>query len=696
MEPDFSGWVTRYGVKCTDGRTIRAPAFLENDGVQVPLVWQHNHSDPGNILGHLKLSHRDEGVRADGYFNDTEAGKSAKALVVHKDIVNLSIYANQLIQKGMDVLHGMIREGSLVIAGANPGAFIDFVNMVHGDGSTEVLEDEAVIYSNEKIEVVAHSAAPVKEESPTQTESLPKPVSPPAKPPLADLAHAISGAVSDNPNPPANPEDDSSVEDVIASLNPTQSRVVYALIGAALEQGGTAEQSDSEGQSASAITQDDNNQQEGAEVVHHNVFDQTADDKKRPGSNLSHAEAQEIFTSAQKLGSLKLAVEQYALSHGVDDISTLFPYDQPVTTTPDWIARRTEWVAGVLNGVRKSPFSRIRSWAADITMDDARARGYVTGALKKEEFYGVTRRVTTPTTFYKKQKLDRDDFLDITEFDVVAWMQSEMRVMLDEELARAILLGDGRDVSDPDKIPEDHIRPIVGDHELFVETLYVDLADANSSAAEIIDAVTDGMRYYRGTGQPVFYTTLAYITKMLLLKDTLGRRLYSTRAELADAMGVSALVPCEVMEAYSGYIGVIVNLVDYTVGSDRGGQVTMFDDFDIDYNKYTYLMEGRCSGALTKYKSALVVMEFSGAGGMLPDPTKPTFVRSTGVVTVPTVADVTYHTVDADGVESAALTPGAQAAISAGVTVHYRAKAAATHSFSSTAVCNWNFQRPHS
>jgi hypothetical protein len=665
MEPDFSGYVTKYGVKCTDGRTILAHAFKGNDSQHVPLVWQHQHNDHNNVLGHLVLTHREDGVWADGFFNDTDQGANARKLVIHKDIRALSIYANQLVQQGAHVTHGNIREGSLVLAGANPGAYIENVYVRHSDGSETEIDGEAIIYTDEELAHASTTVPPPKKVTPSLPPKGPMP--------------SAGGADDDNDadDLPAN----ATVQQVVDSFTPEQQNVVYALIGQALDHSNTSP--------------DD---QKGDTQVSRNVFDQTGE-QKPAGATLSHADAKGIFAAAHKCGSLKDAVDEYALAHGIDDISTLFPYDQAVTDTPDWISRRMEWVAGVLTGTRKTPFSRIRSWTADLTMDEARAKGYIKANMKKEEYFSVAKRITTPQTIYKKQKLDRDDILDITDFDVVQWLQTEMRVMLDEELARAVLVGDGRQIDDADKINPVNVRPILGDDELYVSTLNVDLSDAvggpggASSADEIVDAVVTGMRFYRGSGNPVMYTTLPYLSKMLLAKDTLGRRLYPTKVELAAALGVSGIVACEALEASVNLIGIIVNLSDYTVGADKGGAVSMFDFFDIDYNQFKYLMETRVSGAMTKYKGALVVKEFKGAGGMLANPTVPTFNTTTGVVTIPTMANVTYVTVATDNTESAALTAGAQTAIASGASVHIRAKAAATYSFADTENQDWTFTR---
>lgn len=671
---DFSGYVTRYGVKCSDGRTIVAHAFKAQDGTQIPLVWQHQHNDPENILGHLVLQHRDDGVYAQGFFNDTQWGQQAKALVKHKDINALSIYANQLVQTGPNVTHGSIKEGSLVLAGANPGAFIDNINVMHGD-TLAVVAEEAIIFTGDTELELEHAA-------PSTTVDPPKKVikgKGPMPSPKADSSTSDDDSDDSDDSDDTADDDDTTVEDVINSMTDAQKNAMYALVGAALQQSDTTTDPD----------------KKGDVPVTRNVFDQSDDTKgKKPGSTLSHADAQGIFAAAHKCGSLKEAVEEYALQHGIDDISVLFPYDQAVTATPDWISRRMEWVAAVLAGTRKTPFSRIRSWTADLTLDEARAKGYVKANMKKEQYFQVARRITTPQTIYKKQRLDRDDILDITDFDVVTWLQTEMRVMLDEELARAILVGDGREIDDADKVSPNNVRPILGDDELYVTNLNVDLSDSDSTADEIVDAVVNGMRYYRGSGNPVMYTTLPYMSKMLLAKDTLGRRLYATKVELAAALGVTDIIPCEVLEQTQNLIGIIVNLVDYTIGTDKGGEVNMFDFFDIDYNQFKYLMETRVSGAMTKYKGALTVTEFTGAGGMLADPTAPTFVSSTGVVTIPTTSHVSYVIVDdTDGSEGSALSAGAQTAIDPAASVHIRALAASTYSFADDANEDWTFTR---
>jgi hypothetical protein len=560
-------------------------AFKHQDKETVPLVWQHNHNEPSNVLGYATLEHREDGIYAYGFFNDTDAAKNARTLVEHGDIKSLSIYANQLTEKAKQVLHGFIRELSLVLSGANPGALIDNITLAHADGDMVTLEDEAIIYTGLELN-------------------------------HADGSTDSSGDSTDEP----------TVKDVYDSMTPEQQDVVHYMISAALESSTQtlkeAAHSDSEEEEKEKnkeekelVHSDDKNEEEGRRMTRNVFEEQSGGEKKEKEAHvLSHDAIKGIVADAQKNGSLKHAVEAYALEHGIEDIDTLFPDARNVTSTPEFDQRRVEWVSSVINGTKHSPFSRIKSIVADITVDTARALGYIKGNLKKEEFFGLTKRVTTPSTVYKKQQLDRDDIIDITDFDVVAWLKSEMRVMLDEELARAVLIGDGRDVADQDKIkdpagaPEGAgIRSIYHDHDLYAAKVEVDLADAGSSPGEVVDAIITNMGQYKGSGSPTFYTTLPFITTLLLSKDGMGRRMYRNLSELASEMGVSAIVPVEVMEAETDLIGIVVNLKDYTIGADNGGDVTFFDDFDIDYNQYKYLYETRVSGALTKIRSALVL-----------------------------------------------------------------------------------------
>ena len=602
MRADFSGYATKAGLKCSDGKTIMPDAFKHQDNVTVPLVWQHGHSDAGNVLGHAILENREDGVYAYGFFNDTAQGKNARTLVEHGDIDSLSIYANQLIEKTKQVFHGIIREVSLVLAGANPGAKIDYVAISHSDGDVEVLEDEAIIYSGITIE---HDGL---DEDETSDE---------------ELSH----------------EDGKTVKDVYDALTDEQKNVVHYMIGVALEEATSAEHSDND---ESSLTH-----QEGTEMTR-NVFEQNGVNDTTTGVTLSHDAIKEIAKNAVEFGSLKAAVEGYALSHGIEDIELLFPDAKNVTTTPEFDKRRTEWVSRVLNGTKHLPYSRIKSMSADLTQDEARAKGYIKGNLKKEEFFGLKSRKTTPTTIYKKQKLDRDDMIDITDFDVVVWLKAEMRLMLEEELARAILIGDGREIDDDDKIRDPQaasdgagIRSIANDHELYAPKVYLNLDDANSDYNEVVDAVIAARSMYKGSGNPTFYTSTEVVTKMLMIRDGLKRRMYRTVAELAAELRVADIVEVEVFENEPDLVGIMVNLADYAVGTDKGGETNFFDDFDIDYNQYKYLYEARPSGALTKIRSALVFKKTLGTN-VLATPAKPAFNKDTDTLTIPTTTGVDY------------------------------------------------------
>ena len=568
---DFSGWATRNNLKCSDGRTIRKDAFKDNNGQKVPLVWNHQHNDPLNVLGHALLENRDEGVYAYCSLNDTEAGQNAKRLVEHGDVSALSIYANQLKQHGGDVIHGSIREVSLVLAGANPGAFIDSI-ICHGEES----EEEAIIYTGEDIYLSHADNEEMKEEKPMEDTKKVE-----------------------------NKTDNKTVKDVFDTLTEEQKTVVYALIGQALESAGK--------------TDDDNDEYDDEEDnnMKHNVFDQ---DEMMQGNVLSHSDMEEILSDAKRTGSLKESFLAHAeATYGIDQIDTLFPEPKSMNTPPEFIKRDMNWVAGVINGVHHTPFSRIKSMFANITEDEARAKGYIKGKLKKEEVFTLLKRTTTPTTIYKKQKLDRDDIIDITDFDVVAWIKSEMRMMLDEEIARAILVGDGRLTSDDDHINETNIRPIWKDDDLYTIKTKITVgasATDDDKAKAVIKAAVKSRKNYKGSGNPVLYTTEDFLTNCLLLEDTQGYRLYKSEQDVATAMRVSRIVTVPVMENLTRtdseskertLVGIIVNLNDYNVGADKGGAVNMFDDFDIDYNQQKYLMETRCSGALIKPYSAIAL-----------------------------------------------------------------------------------------
>jgi HK97 family phage prohead protease len=644
MEADFSGWATKSGLKCTDGRTIMSGAFRHQDQTKVPLVWQHGHSDPENVLGHAILENREDGVYAYGFFNKSAKATHAHGLLEHGDISQMSIWANQLVERAQNVLHGMIREVSLVLAGANPGALIENVTIRHDDGDDILLDDEVIIYTGLELE----------------HEDLEH----------ADGADETGGDAAD---------DETTVSDVYESMSDEQKKVVHYMLGVALEAAKGDLQQDNLGTA-------DNQDQEGTQMTH-NVFEKG--DKKgesllsEAGPVLSHSDIAGIVADATKSGSLKAAVQAYALAHGIDDIEVLFPDAQTLGGTPEWNKRQTEWVASVLSGTRKSPFSRVKTWTADITMEEARAKGYVKGDLKKEEFFSVSKRVTTPQTVYKKQKLDRDDMIDITDFDVVAWLKGEMRLMLDEEIARAVLIGDGRDPGDEDKIREDNIRPIATDHSLYTTVVNVNMSDANSSINEVSDAIITHRSELKGSGTPTLYTTEKYIAQWMLLRDGDGKRMYRNLSEVASELRVSSIVPVEVMEEDPSVVAILVNLQDYVLGADKGGQVAMFDDFDIDYNQYKYLIETRLSGALTKFASALVVKSVA-SGDTAVVPTAPTFDGST--ITVPTVSGVVYKNAETDATVTGTV------AVAPGTAVTVAAEAAAGKYFTSTADTSWTFR----
>lgn len=570
MKYDFSGWATKNNIRCSDGRTILKDAFKHNDGQMVPLVWNHDHNDPLNVLGHALLENRDEGVYAYCTFNDTDAGRNAKALVEHGDVTALSIYANQLKQQGPNVLHGAIREVSLVLAGANPGAFIDSI-IRHGEESDE----EAIIYTGENL-VLEHSQHTIVNDKKLD-------------------------AVKDNFTPPSGDKkegnDEKTVQDVFDTLNEEQKTVVYALIGQALD----------------GANQNENNEKEGNDDMKHNVFDQ---DQKEKENVLTHADMETIISDGKRYGSLKDSFLAHAQEYGIESIDFLFPEAKNVNNQPDFIKRDDSYVQKVLRGVHHTPFSRIKSIHANITADEARAKGYIKGNLKKEEVFTLLKRSTTPTTIYKKQKMDRDDIIDITDFDVIAYIKAEMRMMLDEEIARAILVGDGRSTASDDKINEQNIRPIAKDDDLYTIKKSVDVAkDATEDAVAkaFIKTVIKSRKEYKGSGSPTLFTTEDMLTNCLLLEDNNGRIIYDSVDKLATTLRVKEIVPVEIMEGVTRIAGaktlplmaLLVNLNDYYVGADKGGAINMFDDFDIDYNQEKYLIETRISGALVKPYSAI-------------------------------------------------------------------------------------------
>lgn len=572
---DFSGWATKNDIRCSDGRTIRHNAFADNDGDVVPLVWQHGHNDTNNVLGHVRLENRAEGVYAYGHFNDTPAANNARELLKHGDVDSMSIYANNLTQSGGDVQHGNIVEVSLVLSGANPGAKIENIALAHGDGTYEAT-DEAYIMTGEHL---AHADTPEK----------------PADKP-ADKTEGTS--------------EGKTIKDIVESMNQDQKEVLYFLIAKAAE-GEMKPDTDSEPN------------KEGAPVAHSNIFEN--DGTPNEGDTLYHSTIDSAFkdavrTKANSMRDVFMSVaESNGLSHadiahaektyGISNIDLLFPDAKNLDVPPAFIDRDQSWVKPILNGTHHTPFTRIKSMQADITADEARAKGYITGSRKKEEVFKLLKRTTSPTTIYKKQKFDRDDLLDITDFDVIAWVKAEMRMKLDEELARAILIGDGRSNSDPDKINEENIRPILKEDDLYC--IKKDLG-GYADISKMIDGIIRAQDELEGTGTPTMFCAKSLVTDMLLLKDTTGHYLYPTKQALADRLGVTTIVDVPQMKGLKqgdkDVLAIIVNLSDYNVGTDRGGEVTMFDDFDIDFNQQKYLLETRVSGALTKVKSAMVVL----------------------------------------------------------------------------------------
>ena len=584
MKFDFSGWATKNDLTCSDGRTIKHNAFKENDGQRVPLVWQHGHNAVDNVLGHALLENRDEGVYAYCAFNDTPGAENAKELVKHGDVKALSIYANRLDQRGADVIHGNIVEVSMVLSGANPGALIDNVALEHSDGSWTESEDEAVIYSGLTL---SHDSGETTEDTESMDED----------------------EVYD--------EDDLTVADVLETLDDDQRLAVAALIE---EISGDVDAEDEDFDEDEEFDEDyDEDYDEDAEhgdsggdtLMHSNIFE--GDARNHMGPHLSHADEEQIFAEARQPGmTLRTAVLAHAADYGIKNPELLFPDATNLDPEPQRIMRENSWVSKVLQGAKHSPFSRVKTQWSNLTADDLRAKGYVKASRKKDVVYEVANRKTEPTTVYNKTKIDRDDVLDITTFNVVAWMQQNLRMALEEELARAVLIGDGREVSNPDKIKESNIRPIWKDDELFSHKV---LIDKDAKTADIIDVVRRSRKFYKGSGSPVLFTTNGFICDMLEIKDHNERYIYETRQAVANALNVSDVIEVEVMEnakrdvagKTQNLLGIIVNMQDYTLGADKGGETSFFEQFDIDFNQQKYLLEARCSGSLTKYKSAIVI-----------------------------------------------------------------------------------------
>lgn len=618
IKADCSGWATKANMRCSDGRTILKNAFEECNGKTVPVVWNHEHDDPNAVLGHALLENRDDGVYAYITFNDTDSGRNAKMLVQHKDVDRLSIYANKLVQRGGDVIHGIIREVSLVLAGANPGAVIDTV-LAHGDNSEvegyirsgEIIEvEEELAHSDDNLQIEKKKGESEMAESNTNTSILDELTDEQKKAVQKMIDDTVKAAIKKEDTEVQHSDDNSdnekTVEDVYKTLTDEQKQLVDILIGIALEEAGV-----------DTDDEDDAENEGGDKTMKHSVFDQETNTQDQ--EFLSHAEQLDLITEAKRSNR---SLADTVLAHGITSIDYMFPDAQKVENVPGFIKREDLWVTDVMNAVHKTPFARVKSVFADITEDDARAKGYIKGNQKKDEVFKMLKRVTTPVTVYKHQSLDRDDMVDITDFDVVAWLKSEMKTMLNEELARAILVGDGRNQSSADKINEQNIRPIWTDDDVYTVKSAVAITKATTEeekARSFIKACIKSRKNYKGSGNPVMYMSEDMLTNCLLLEDTNKRVIYDTVEKLATALRVSKIVPVPVMEDLSRVVGadthilggIYVNLVDYNVGADKGGAVNMFDDFDIDYNKQKYLIETRCSGALIKPYSA-VAIEFVG------------------------------------------------------------------------------------
>ena len=600
---DFGGWATKNNIKCSDGRTILKDAFKQNDGQKVPLVWNHQHNDPSEVLGHALLENREEGVYAYCKFNNTESGQTAKSLVANGDVDKLSIYANRLKTHMNNVMHGCIREVSLVLAGANPGAFIDTV-ISHGEDAEA--EEEGIIYTDEHIETIEHSDDESYKKGETDME---------------DENKKVDEEKKDENN-------EKTIQEVFETLNEEQKNAVYAIVGQALEHSDDSEdeseddskdesEDDSENKDNDSEDNSENNNDEGEEDMKHNVFD----NDKNNDEVLQHSEIlASAIQDAKKYGSLKESVIEHAAINNITDIGKLFPDATALNKEPIMIEKDQTWVGKIINTIKHTPFSRVKVTMGKMTEPQARAKGYIKGNKKTNIQMAALNRIVTPTTVYIKNEIDRDDVIDITDFDVVAWQKREMRKELDKELALAALLGDGRDISDNDKINEQNIIPIIKDVDTFTIkytiTEGVDYKQANNSASNndsftkgIIRAAIRSRKEYKGSGSPTFFTTEDYLTDMLLIEDQNGRRIYESLDQLALALRVKEIVTIPEMEqeAYKDIVGVIVNMADYTMGADKGGSVNMFDDFDIDYNQMKYLMETRCSGALTVPYSAIVL-----------------------------------------------------------------------------------------
>lgn len=579
---DFSGYATKNDVRCSDNKVIRHGAFAAYDGKSVPLVWQHQHKDVTNVLGHADLEVREDGVYAYAHLNHSDAGRTAREMVRNGDIKAMSIYATHVKARGNDVVHGELVEVSLVLRGANPGAYIDQVSIQHGDNGDEI---EAVMYTDAQIDFVSHSDEEDEDFEAEETD---------------DVEHAeeepeVDEAESD--------EDDPTLGEIFEGMTDQQKTAVYAIVGQIVDADDEEAEEPVEDTAHSDTTTEDT-------MAHQNVFEGS---KTEELPVLTHADVEQIFADAKSCGSLKEAVLSHADNYGIKQIDTLFPDAKNLWTTPEFIKRKTDWVSSVVGAAKHSPFSRIKTQFADITADEARAKGYIKGNKKKDEVFSLLKRTTSPTTIYKKQKLDRDDILDITDFDVVTWIRGEMRIMIEEELGRAVLLGDGREASSDDKIKEDCIRPVYKEDTLYAPRV---ILAKETTTEDMLDSIVRAMDDYEGSGNPTWFAAPQVITEILLLKDKMGHRLFSSLSDLADYVGVSKIVKVPLMKnmvrtsnknGKVDALGIIVNMSDYTIGADKGGQLFAAEDFDISFNQYHYLLETRLSGALTKVKSAIIL-----------------------------------------------------------------------------------------
>lgn len=602
---DFSGYATKNDVRCSDNKIIRHGAFAAYDGKTVPLVWQHKHGDVENVLGHADLEVRDDGVYAYAHLNNTDRGRTAREMVRNGDVKAMSIYATHVRAKGNDVVHGELVEVSLVLRGANPGALIDQVSIEHGDDGEEIA---AVIYTDEDLDFVSHG----DEDEDFEVEETDD----------AEEADDVEHAEEEPEADAEGDEDDPTLGEIFDGMTEEQKTAVYAIVGQLVDSV-DEEAEESETEEAEDTAHSDTTTEED-DLAHKNVFEGSADTQELPV--LTHAQVETIFEDARSSGSLKSAILAHADAYGIKQIETLFPDAKDLWNTPQFIKRKTDWVESVVGGAKHSPFSRIRTRFADITADEARAKGYIKGNKKEDEVFTLLQRVTTPTTIYKKQRLDRDDILDITDFDVVSWIRGEMKIMLEEELGRAVLIGDGRQASSKDKIKEENIRPIYKEDSLYAPRV---ILAKPTTTEDVLDSIVRAMDDYDGAGNPTWFAEPHVVTEILLLKDKMGHRLFRSISELADYVGVSKIVKVPLMKglqrtsAKNGTVealGIVVNMTDYTIGADKGGQLFAAEDFDISFNQYHYLLETRLSGALTQPKSAIIIERKTEDGNVVPEP----------------------------------------------------------------------------